>query len=261
MSEPVTPPEYPPEYRPETLPDEGLQGAHDASAPADGGPLPDGWEAEAAEYVLGVLPEAQLDRFEARLARDPDLQQDVLAWTEYFSTFTDTLPEIEPPAGLWRQIEAEALGPPPPPIWRQVLPYLVGAVVGVTLSWAVFLSGVLAPGGAELSGALVSGNGAEVFSARFDPVTRVLAVTPNGPFGAEALELWMRPAAGAEPVSLGPLGPDGVMLGLPPFLAERMGEAVLDVSLAPQPGAAATGEGGFSGANAQGALRASGGLR
>jgi len=195
-------------------------------------PLPGGWEAEAAEYALGILPEAQRDRFEARLARDPDLRQDVIAWTEYFSTLTDDIPEATPPAPVWRRIEMEAIGAPPP-IWRQVMPYVIGAVAGAALSWAVFMSGLLTPGSAVLRGTFEAADGAAPYSARFDPAGGVLAVDVAE--GTEAVseaprQVWLRPFAEAEPIFLGVLGANGLVVGLPPLLAERMGAAQFEIT-------------------------------
>ena len=56
--------------------------------------LPGGWEAAAAEYVLGLLPEDELRAFESQLVQDQALQQDVEAWEAYFAAFTDDIEEV-----------------------------------------------------------------------------------------------------------------------------------------------------------------------
>ncbi|MBO9468116.1 hypothetical protein J7443_23020 [Tropicibacter sp. R15_0] len=102
--------------------------------PAD---LPGGDEATAAEYVLGLLSDAEATRFEAQLNKDQDLQQDVAAWQAYFCTFLETVQPQTPPPALWREVEKRVGQEPRPPFWRQVLPYLIGAAIGAALSWAV----------------------------------------------------------------------------------------------------------------------------
>ena len=68
--------------------------------------LPGGWEAAAAEYVLGLLPEDELRAFEAQLNQYPALQQDVEAWEAYFAAFTDDIEEVAPPPQILRRTEA-----------------------------------------------------------------------------------------------------------------------------------------------------------
>ena len=109
--------------------------------------LPGGWDAAAAEYVLGLLHGEGLRAFEAKLARDKDLQQDVVAWTEYFASLSDVAPAQNPPPQIFRRIEAALFSEPRKTLWQAVLPYVVGAVVGATVAWAVFSSGLLLSGG------------------------------------------------------------------------------------------------------------------
>lgn len=107
--------------------------------PAD---LPGGEEATAAEYVLGLLSDAETTRFEARLNKDRDLQQDVAAWQAYFSTFLETVQPHTPPPALWRDVEIRVGQEPKVPMWRQVLPYLIGAFFGGGLTWLVSTIGL-----------------------------------------------------------------------------------------------------------------------
>lgn len=67
-----------------------------------------------ADYVLGVLSGPELAEFEANLARDPQLQQQVAAWERRLTPLAATLPEIEPRASVWDAIEAilDEAGPP-----------------------------------------------------------------------------------------------------------------------------------------------------
>lgn len=195
--------------------------------------LPGGDEATAAEYALGLLSEAEKQAFEAQLASDPDLRQDVAAWAEYLATLTDNIPEVAPPASVLRKIEADAFGAPPAPIWRQVIPYLIGAVAGAAMAWAVFVTGLTSPTGPELRADLAPTSGDIAMTARFDPASGVLAVDqiagaqPEG----RVLELWLIADAGAAPISLGLLSASGgTVLTLPALLAERLPGATLAVS-------------------------------
>ncbi len=100
-------------------------------------PDPEGGDALAAEYVLGLLTADEVQAFEARLASDPDLQQDVAAWRAYFVSFTETLPDKTPPEALRNLVEQRVAASKRKPIWVQVIPYAIGAVIGAILTWIV----------------------------------------------------------------------------------------------------------------------------
>lgn len=194
--------------------------------------LPGGWEAGAAEYSLGLMPKEEIAGFEAQLVAEPDLQQDVAAWAEYFASFTDLIPEETPPPQVLRRIEGKVFGVvEKAPVWRQVLPYLVGAVIGAVLAWIVFASGVMEPGRPVLTGNLSGAEGALTLEARFDTATGVLTVARQSGAATDGrvLELWLMPEDGA-PVSLALLRSAETLVALPPDLARDLGGARLLVS-------------------------------
>jgi len=59
----------------------------------------------AGEYVLGVLPIAEREAFEARLANDSKLQAIVAAWEEQFFPYTAIVDPVTPSDYLWPRIE------------------------------------------------------------------------------------------------------------------------------------------------------------
>lgn len=194
--------------------------------------LPGGAEAGAAEYSLGLMPKAEIAAFEAQLAVDTDLQQDVAAWTEYFASFTDMIPAETPPPQVLRRIEGQVFGAEERrPIWRQVLPYLVGALVGAVIVWAVLTSGLLETQAPALGAELVGSEGELALSARFAPATAVLTVTlqQGGAGEGRVLELWLLPKVGA-PVSLALLRSPEMLVAIPPAIASDLDGARLMVS-------------------------------
>jgi anti-sigma-K factor RskA len=66
---------------------------------------PDDLHALAGEYVLGTLPMAEREAFEARLANDPELQKAVAAWEERFFPYTAMVDPVPPSDYLWPRIE------------------------------------------------------------------------------------------------------------------------------------------------------------
>lgn len=207
--------------------------------------LPGDWDAAAAEYALGLLSEEEARAFEQRMLAEPELRQDLAAWTSYFAALTDDIPEAQPEPQVLRRIEAAAFGTPERrPLWRQVLPYGIGAIVGAALAWAVANSQMLLPAPPELQAALAPVDSEISLDARFDPESGVLAVSAvSGPVpDGRVLELWLIPARdGATPISLGLLAAEGeTLLTLPPVLTEELAGATLAVSDEP-PGGSATG--------------------
>lgn len=200
--------------------------------------LPGGWEAVAAEYVLGLLSEDERAAFEARLGRDPDLRQDVAAWSDYFATFTDTIPERAPPPGLIRRIEAAAWGESGRPVWRQLLPYLSGALAGAALAFVVFVSGVLEQERPLIFAELAPVAGDLAFAVQIDPPTHTVSVEyragdiPEG----RVLQLWLIPEGDA-PISLGVMSPGGdLVVVLSDRMAARVPGGTLAVSDEPEGG-------------------------
>lgn len=169
--------------------------------------LPGGWEAMAAEYVLGLLSEDERAAFEAQMEADPELEQDVAAWAEYFASFTDPLQEQAPPPQLWRRIEAQAFGREKrQPLWRMLWPYIGGAVVGAAVTWAVYTSGMLTDQTEpHLYADLVAQEQGLVLLAHWAPDSETFMLRRDvGSFPTQAsYEIWVIPAPDAAPVSVG----------------------------------------------------------
>jgi anti-sigma-K factor RskA len=68
--------------------------------------MSDETDMQAAEYVLGTLPADERRPFEALLARDPTARLAVENWQRHLAPLNDALDDVEPPANVWRAIEA-----------------------------------------------------------------------------------------------------------------------------------------------------------
>lgn len=214
--------------------------------------LPNGGDtALAAEYVLGLMPDAEARAFEARLAKEPELEREVVVWTEYFAHLAGDVTGTAPAAAVKRRIEAAAFGDAPgrrrAPLWRMLMPYGAGAVLAAVLAWAAFTFGLLGPQGerpALVADIAVEDSDLAIHAGWFAEAGELLVIRESGnvPAGSD-LELWV--VAGDEaPVSLG-LVPDAgqgdrLRYGLPASVAERLPEAMLAVSQEP-PGGSPTG--------------------
>ncbi|MFZ5962245.1 hypothetical protein ACOXXX_04775 [Thalassococcus sp. BH17M4-6] len=120
--------------------------------------LPGGDAALCAEYVLGLLSDAERVAFEDRLATEPHLQAEVAYWAENLADLAGAIPEVPPSPAVLRRIELATFGPAPPSVWRQLRPYLLGALAAAGLAWVASLSGLLDTGAVPPD---TSGQGAE----------------------------------------------------------------------------------------------------
>jgi anti-sigma-K factor RskA len=69
----------------------------------------------AAEYVLGTMPRRSRRRFERLIASDPVVARVVGAWADRWAPLNAATPAEEPPARVWRAVEARiAAGAAPP---------------------------------------------------------------------------------------------------------------------------------------------------
>ncbi|KAB2542416.1 hypothetical protein AL035_06880 [Salipiger aestuarii] len=175
--------------------------------------LPGGWEAAAAEYVLGLLAEDEVSAFERRLAQDRDLEQDVAAWQEYFATLTAPIEDVAAPPQVLRRLEAQLFGRARRSLVGQIMPYLLGAVTAGAIAWTVNVSGLLGfDDDPDLWADLETPSRGLVLLAHYAPSSQTFMVRRDAgdyPEG-RSLEIWMIPEAGDTPVSIGLVAQDGL---------------------------------------------------
>jgi anti-sigma-K factor RskA len=170
---------------------------------------PDGEAAEAAEYVLGLLGPDEVRRFEARVAENPDLATEVVAWTEYLARFGDSVPQAVPAAAVKRRIEAEAFGTEDrarPGLWRTIWPYGAGAVAAALIAWVALSMDLVAPSAPTpglVADLVPEESNLALHVGYFGDGSELLVLREGGALPDEAdLELWAI-AGDGPPVSLG----------------------------------------------------------
>ena len=97
----------------------------------------------AAEYVLGTMPSRSRGRFERLMAGDPALARTVAAWADRLAPIDTITPAEEPPARVWRAVEARiAAGAAPPPAahgWFGSLAFWRGLSIAACTAAAVLM--------------------------------------------------------------------------------------------------------------------------
>lgn len=200
----------------------------------------------AAEYVAGTLRGPARRRFESLLPAHPALRAAVAAWQGRLLPLAASVAPVEPPAAVWRRIEARLDGPAERARsrwWQRPAPWR--AIAGVATLAAVALALVLTqpPPAQPPIVVVLSATSAQApggFVAGVSADGRALVTRPIVPVAVaadRALELWAVPGTGA-PTSLGLISDKQasvVQRGRLPA-----GTAALAVSLEP-PGGSPTG--------------------
>jgi len=219
-----------------------------SDGPTDQG-LPDR-DIEAAEYVLGTLPQAERIAFARALASDAELRAAVARWQARFAPLDDAIPEAEPPAGIWLRIRAALTSTPDDArvrdLTRRLRRWRLGAVGASALAAGLALALGLGrwlptdPDAGQYVAVVNRGGELPALVVRVDTrrglaqVRSVAADTPR----EKSLELWYI-ADGGVPRSLGLVEPGRVSIPMPNAVRETAGldKAVLAVTVEPSGGA------------------------
>ena len=170
----------------------------------------------AARYVLGSMRGLARQRFQRLLMDIPALRDEVAFWEEHLHELTDVIPLRQPPAQVWQRIQ-ERLG------WVQARPvnrfnwsWLLGAMASIVLLVNVFMlvspDPSITPSPQRI--AVIQNADARTLwlIEQRDQQLKVAAVGAIAPLANEDYQLWMLPADGTAPVSLGLLPQQGEVL-------------------------------------------------
>ena len=199
----------------------------------------------AAEYVLGVLAQAERNAFAARLPKDAALRVQVRYWEQHFSAFNDEYASANPPPALRSAIQTTLFGAEEKsPIW-QLLGFwrsisfasLAALALVIAVPYALKPAPLATPQGtsiAELSGETK----AVKLDVSYDTASSTLryAVVEGKAADGRDFQLWAIVGKDA-PVSLGVIAANAPgSIKVPAQLATQIGNAVLAISDEPKGG-------------------------
>lgn len=205
-------------------------------------------EQAVADYVLGLLPPAEREAFERRLAEDPELRRLLRLWEERLSRLYAGVEPVEPPSRVWKHI-ARRLDDEAHPgrlrLWMQSIWLWRGATALALIALVAVLLMPLRepeqglPQAPVYSLVVRDAQAHPLWIVNLDWRRHHLDVTPVAqvsPGKGKDHELWLVPATkGAAPISLGVLGPGGLSGKLPADIDPDNTKA-LAVSLEPSGG-------------------------
>jgi len=202
----------------------------------------------AAEYVLGLLGEADAARVSHQAATDKKLAQAIAFWQARLDPLTDTLTPVPPTRQLWARIAADTQAQfvpataPRSPAWRgtAIASLLLAACLAAFIGWSQFFT--LAPAPTFKAEALLAAPGSVVASVRVQVLrSGEMVIVPLQKLTASEdrqMDLWAWPREEKAPVLLGAIRPDG---GARPFpYPPREGTPVMITADKPVAGAPTT---------------------
>jgi anti-sigma-K factor RskA len=158
----------------------------------------------AAEYVLGTMPTRSRRRLEQLIARDRALAQAIGAWADLLAPIDTAMPTEQPPARVWRGIEARIAAPAPAAapaaagwlgslaFWRGLAIAGCAAAAALVIYIAVF-AGRIGPPAPIVVAVLADQNGDPSWIATAGPQKGEVSISAVGSRAQDtshSLELW-----------------------------------------------------------------------
>lgn len=198
----------------------------------------------AAEYVLGTLHGRARRRFERVLVESHQARSAVWRWEQRLGPLAAASGSVQPSASVWKGVEKRIGAQQQRTPWHERLWLWRGLALAATAAaaaFAILLRTAPAPGPQYV--AVFSSEQAQplwVVSADFERRrVSIRPVSAEPPAADKSYELWVLPAGGAAPRSMGllPTGDAAVETELPPAVQSVLSDAQgLAISLEPAGG-------------------------
>jgi len=192
----------------------------------------------AAEYALGTLRGRARQRFERMAREDAALAQLANRWENAIAKLAQSVPAVEPPARVWRNIESRIERRPSTGSFWRPFALLAGGLATVLVAFFVWIS--VAPRDDPVFVAVLTAQDSgprAVVSMHPPDALRVRIVKPWANVEGKSLELWALPTEGA-PRSLGLVanGTRETLIRIDPADPRMRSASALAVSLEPAGG-------------------------
>ena len=193
-------------------------------------------DALAVNYVLGGMHGRARLRFQRLIASDSLVRTAVWRWEQHLNPLAASLPATAPRSEIWQKIQRR-LGwlAPEPAVSRSVRPFWLSLATAASLLLAVVLLQPMLTAPVQTEVAIIQTAEAKaLWLVSKQEQQLVLKATKAVPAAADNdYQLWMLPADGQPPISLGLLPQQGESVVQWPVAAQGIDIAALAVSFEP----------------------------
>jgi anti-sigma-K factor RskA len=197
-------------------------------------------DALAVDFILGAMRGGARRRFQQLIMARPAVRQTVWRWEQHLNPLAESLPATVPNPRVWQRVQ-QRLGwaaPDAKPQRTASPSFWTGLALAASLLLAVVMLKPMLSSDVQQDIAVIQSSDAKAWWL-VSKAERKLTVKATAAVGEQQLndyELWMLPASGAAPVSLGLLPQHGEQVFDWPEAAEGVVIAALAVSLEPRGG-------------------------
>lgn len=205
-------------------------------------------DALAVDFILGAMKGAARKRFQRLMMEQPNARQTVWRWEQHLNPLAESLPATVPDKAVWQRIQ-QRLGwmvPVAPEAPARIGKYWLALATAASLLLAVIMLRplLLSPVSQEIAVIQTSDAKAWWLVSKAENTLLVKSTAAVTGDVQHDYELWMLPANGQAPISLGLLPQQGQRTLGWPVEAEGIQIAALAVSLEPVGGSVTGGPSG-----------------
>lgn len=194
-------------------------------------------DALAVDFILGAMKGAARKRFQRLMMANPKVRQSVWRWEQHLNPLAESLPATLPNKAVWQRIQQRLgwLAAAAPAAPARTGKYWLALATAASLLLAVVMLRpmLLSPLSQDIAVIQTSDAKAWWLVSKADNRLRVKATAAVTDDIVHDYELWMLPADGQAPISLGLLPQQGERALSWPASAEGIAIAALAVSLEP----------------------------
>ena len=194
-------------------------------------------DALAVDFILGSMKGAARKRFQRLMMANPEVRQTVWRWEQHLNPLAESLPATVPDKAVWQRIQQRLgwVAATTPAVPARTGKYWLALATAASLLLAVVMLRPLLQSPLSQDIAVIQTNDAKAWwlVSKAENMLRVKATAAVTDDIAHDYELWMLPANGQAPISLGLLPQQGERMLDWPAAADGIAIAALAVSLEP----------------------------
>lgn len=199
-------------------------------------------DALAVDFILGAMKGAARKRFQRLMMANPKVRQTVWRWEQHLNPLAESLPATVPNKAVWQRIQQRlgwvAATTPAAPVSTGKYWLALATAASLLLAVVMLRPLLLSPLPQDIAVIQTSDAKAWWLVSRAENTLRVKATAAVTDDLTHDYELWMLPADGQAPISLGLLPQQGERALSWPAEADSIAIAALAVSLEPLGGSA-----------------------